>query len=77
MNATDMQQSQVWVQSIHDDKAVPLTGLVVGWEDEDRVWVIWGESAWSYRGHVGPLPAEARIEYMDELTPRRRDTRNA
>lgn len=75
MNATDMQHDQVWVQSIYDDNPVPLVGLVVGHEDEDRVWVIWGDEAYAYRGHVGPLPAEARIEWMDELTARR--SRNA
>ena len=51
---------------IEDDSPCPLTGLMLGHEAEDRVWVAWGDAQDS------DMPwAEARIEYLDQLAPRR------
>jgi hypothetical protein len=53
------------VQSIYDDSPVPLVGLVVGWEDEDRCLVLWGDARFAPDNND-----PARVEYADELTPR-------
>lgn len=51
------------VVSIHDDRTCPLVGHVIGQEDEDRVWVLWGDL------YDGRDTGEARCEWVDELTP--------
>lgn len=50
---------------IEDDRDVPLTGLIIGWEDEDRCLVLWGDAKYNWHDHVD----EARIEFADELMP--------
>lgn len=45
-----------------DDSA---RGLVVGWEDEERCLVLWGDAALNPDEHLD----EARVEYMDALIP--------
>jgi hypothetical protein len=64
----------VWVSRVTDDRPVPATGLLVGREDEDWVWVLWGEAARDYtafRQPGDPIPAGAVREAADELTPAR------
>jgi hypothetical protein len=52
------------VHRITDDES-PTLGAVVGWEDEDRCLVLWGDARFSPSEHMD----QARVEYMDELTP--------
>ena len=59
-----------FVQRIEDDRPCPLTGRVLGREDEDRVTVLWGDNAYTWQPG-DDFPAEARVEWMDELTPAR------
>ncbi len=47
------------------DAADPVTGAVVGREDEDRVLVVWGDAAFGPEEHLD----EARVEFHDELMP--------
>jgi len=54
------------VLSIYDDDA-PLVGWVVGWEDEERCYVAWGDAAYS----DDPW-AQARLEFADQLVTRGR-----
>lgn len=53
-----------------DDRLCPVTGAVLGWEDEDRCHVAWGDAQYS----DDPW-REARIEWADELMPIRRKVR--
>lgn len=52
------------VVSIDDDRDCPLVGTVIGWEDDDRVLVAWGDERYA-DDPVG------RVEYADTLAPRR------
>lgn len=52
------------VTSIHDDSDVPLVGQIIGWEDEDRALVAWGDAR-----YADNPAAQARIEPADELAP--------
>lgn len=56
-----------FVQRVTDDGACPITGLVLGHEDDERVIVAWGDAAQS----ADPW-ANASVEWADELTPARR-----
>lgn len=55
---------------IEDDAETPTVGRVVGWEDDERVLVLWGDDA--YSADTG----RARIEAADELTTWRRRSRS-
>lgn len=48
------------VQSIYDDSDYPLTGCITGQVDEERVEVAWDDER-----------SNPRVEWIDELTPRR------
>ena len=50
------------VVRITDDSPDPLIGLIVGWEDEDRAVVAWGDEAFADHP-VG------RVVPIDEITP--------
>jgi hypothetical protein len=47
-----------------DDSDVPLTGAVLGWEDEDRCVIAWGDTKYA----ADPW-RNARIEFADEIMP--------
>jgi hypothetical protein len=49
-----------------DNTAHPITGRVLGWEDEDRVLVVWGDAQYRPDGEVLDV---ARIEMISELYP--------
>ena len=66
-----MAQQYKQVIRIDDDYPVPFTGVVIGWKDEDRCLVLWGDDQYSPREHID----RARIEYADTLRPRGTVTR--
>ena len=51
------------VVRVDDDRDVSTRGRVIGWEDEDRCLVLWGDARYSSD------PEQARVEFADELMP--------
>lgn len=51
------------VIQLDDDRPCPLVGLVIGQEDEDRVWVLWGDARYAPAEHAD----QSMCEYADEL----------
>jgi len=67
----DLSERTAWrgrsVVRVEDDRDDPVVGRVLGWDDEDRCIVAWGDAAFSESAWE-----QGRVEFADTLTLVRR-----